>query len=61
MIESYYPGVSKPSRGSGAFIGPTGILTCAHALYSKNLGTWASETCVYTNYIDENNYGKNTK
>ncbi len=58
MIESYFKGQEKPSTGSGAFIGPTGILTCAHVLYSKELNAWANKVYVYTDYVSPTNYGK---
>lgn len=50
----YYP--NKPSEtryATGSFIGPSGILTCAHVLYNKDESVWASEVCVKTKY----NYG----
>lgn len=48
LIESYFS--KEPTFGTGALIGPTGILTCAHALYDRDTGKWANKTYVYTQF-----------
>lgn len=60
MVKSwfYINGETKIKMGTGSFIGPTGILTCAHALYDRDSGTWPYKTYVYSNYMSDTNYGK---
>ncbi|MCI9196155.1 MAG: trypsin-like peptidase domain-containing protein [Angelakisella sp.] len=58
MIEAYFKEQEKPAIGSGAFIGPTGILTCAHVLYNRTKNVWAEKVYVYSEYMSETNYKK---
>lgn len=53
LVKAVFHYTDKPSetrRGTGAFIGPSGILTCAHVLYDKENAVWASEVSVMTKY-----------
>lgn len=42
--------------GTGCYVGPTGILTCAHTIYSRENG-WPEKVYVYTDYKNNSNYG----
>ena len=54
-------GTNATKWGTGTFIGPKGVLTCAHVLYDRDTKTWANEVNIYTKYVDLNNYGKKYK
>lgn len=48
------------SGGTGCYIGPTGILTCAHVIYDRDRG-WPKETYIYTDYKNDTKYGARYK
>lgn len=52
----YYPDKEVTRYSTGAFIGPSGILTCAHGIYDREYDLWASEVSVKTMYSTGGSY-----